>query len=135
MGLLGEFKEFAVKGNMIDMAIGIVIGAAFGTVVKSLVDDVIMPPIGLALGKVDFSELAIELQAANPAAGVEAVTLNYGNFINNILSLLIVAAALFMVIKIINRLKREEAAKPTVPPAPPEELVVLREIRDQLKKG
>ncbi|MCA9297259.1 MAG: large conductance mechanosensitive channel protein MscL, partial [Phycisphaerales bacterium] len=96
---------------------------------------IIMPPIGMALGKVDFSQLAITLQAANPAEGVEAVTLNYGNFINNILSLLIVAAALFIVIKIINRLKREEEAKPAAPAAPPEELVVLREIRDQLKKG
>lgn len=120
MGMMKEFKEFAVKGNVMDMAVGIVIGAAFGTIVKSFVADVIMPPIGLALGNVDFSNLFIILKDA-PTGAAEfatladaqaagAVTLNYGMFINTIISFLIVAFALFIVIKNVNRLKRQEPA-------------------------
>ncbi|MDF1528023.1 MAG: large-conductance mechanosensitive channel protein MscL [Sedimenticola sp.] len=119
-----EFKEFAIKGNVIDMAVGIVIGAAFGTIVKSLVADVIMPPIGLLLGNVDFSNLFFVLKdGANPgpylsiagAADAGAVTLNYGQFINTVVSFLIVAFAIFMVIKMVNRLKREEEAVEETP--------------------
>jgi large conductance mechanosensitive channel len=127
MAMIKEFKEFAVKGNVVDMAVGIIIGGAFGTIVKSLVDDVIMPPIGLLLGNVDFSNLFMVLRAgdvapppyATPAAASEAgaVTLNYGMFINNVVSFLIVAFAVFMLIRAVNRLRREE---PVAPPAPTE---------------
>jgi large conductance mechanosensitive channel len=119
-----EFKEFAVKGNVVDMAVGIIIGAAFGTIVKSLVADVIMPPIGLLLGNVDFSNLYVLLKAgttAGPYASLAdaqaagAVTLNYGMFINTIISFLIVAFAVFLIVKQINRLKREEVAPPAAP--------------------
>lgn len=122
MGMIKEFKEFAVKGNVVDMAVGIIIGAAFGTIVKSLVADVIMPPIGLLLGNVDFANLFIVLkqgveQAAPYASMADAqaagaVTLNYGVFINTIISFLIVAFAVFVVIRNINRLKREQEAPP-----------------------
>ncbi|PLX38657.1 MAG: large conductance mechanosensitive channel protein MscL [Hyphomicrobiales bacterium] len=141
--MLKEFKEFAVKGNMIDMAIGIVIGAAFGAIVSSLVDDIIMPPIGVLLGGFDFSDLFIVLKGADggPFATVAAakeagaVTWNIGLFINAIIKFLIIAFALFMVVKVINRLKREEEAKPAEPAAPPKQEVLLEEIRDLLKKN
>lgn len=110
MSLIKEFKEFAVKGNAIDMAVGIVIGAAFGKIVSSLVSDIIMPPIGLLLGNVDFSNLAIVLREKTATA--EAVTMNYGVFINNIIDFVIVAFAIFMVIRAMNRLKRKEEATP-----------------------
>jgi large conductance mechanosensitive channel len=124
MGMMKEFREFAVKGNVVDMAVGIIIGAAFGTIVKSLVDDIIMPPIGLLLGNVDFSDLFIVLKqgvTAGPfatmadAKAAGAVTLNYGSFINTLVSFLIVAFAVFMLVKNINRLKREKEAVPAVP--------------------
>jgi len=125
MGMMKEFKEFAVKGNVIDMAVGIIIGAAFGTIVRSLVSDVLMPPIGLLLGNVDFSNLFIVLKQgaaiAAPyatladASAAGAVTLNYGMFLNTIISFLIVSFAIFMVIKNINRLKRKEEVKPAAP--------------------
>jgi large conductance mechanosensitive channel len=126
MGMMKEFKEFAVKGNVIDMAVGIIIGAAFGTIVKSLVADVIMPPIGLLLGNVDFSNLFVVLKQGADAAGpyatvadassAGAVTLNYGVFINTVISFLIVALAVFVVIKNINRLKRKEEPAPAAAP-------------------
>lgn len=126
MGMIKEFKEFAVKGNVVDMAVGIIIGAAFGTIVKSLVDDVIMPPIGLLLGDVDFSNLFIILKEGAEGAGAYAtladaqaagaVTLNYGLFINTIISFLIVAVAIFILIKNINRLKKEEEKAPEPEP-------------------
>jgi large conductance mechanosensitive channel len=125
MGMMKEFREFAVKGNVVDMAVGIIIGAAFGTIVKSLVADVIMPPIGLLLGNVDFANLFIVLKeglTAGPYASMVdanaagAVTLNYGTFINTIVSFLIVAFAVFMVIKNINRLKKEEEVAPAATP-------------------
>lgn len=119
-GMIKEFKDFAIKGNVIDMAVGIIIGAAFGTVVKSLVDNVIMPPIGLLLGGVDFSELAIVLKdAVFNEAGEEvaaAVTIGYGTFINSVISFLIVAWAVFLLVKSVNLAKKKEAASPT--PAP-----------------
>ncbi len=123
-----EFKKFAIKGNMIDMAVGIIIGAAFGKIVSSLVADVIMPPIGVILGGIDFSNLAITLRQAT--ATTQAVTLNYGLFINNIIDFLIIAFAIFIIVKQINKLKKKEEAKPA---KTSEEVLLLREIRDQLK--
>jgi large conductance mechanosensitive channel len=113
MGMLKEFKEFAMRGNVLDMAVGIIIGAAFGKIVSSLVNDVVMPPIGLLLGNVDFSQLAITLKEKTAAA--DAVTLNYGVFINTVLDFVIVAFAIFMVIKQMNRFKRKEEV-PVVEP-------------------
>lgn len=141
MSIIKEFKEFAVKGNMIDMAVGIIIGGAFGTIVSSLVDDIFMPVIGLILGGVDFSNLFIVLSnpngvavpslAAAQAAGV--ATLNVGLFINAVVKFTIVAFALFMLVKGINMLRREKPAEPEAPAAPPREEVLLTEIRDILK--
>ena len=118
MSMLKEFQEFAVKGNMVDMAVGIIIGGAFGKIVNSLVADVIMPPIGMLLGQVDFKDLAVTLKAATvDAAGAEvaAVTLNYGMFIQNVVDFLIIAFSVFLMVKVVNRLRRkqeaEEAAK------------------------
>ena len=137
-----EFKEFAMRGNVVDMAVGIIIGAAFGKIVSSLVADVIMPPIGLMLGKVDFSNLFVTLHDgagpgpyASVAAAKEAgaVTLNYGMFFNEILSFLIVAFAVFMLVKGMNKLKQQEAEAPAAPPAPTAEEKLLGEIRDILK--
>lgn len=124
-----EFKEFAIKGNMLDMAIGIIIGAAFGKIISSLVSDIIMPPIGVALGGIDFSKLAITLKKATLSA--EAVTLNYGLFLNTVIDFLIIAFAIFIVVKQINKFKKKEKAKKV---EPTEEVLLLREIRDQLKK-
>jgi large conductance mechanosensitive channel len=133
MRLLQEFREFAVKGNVVDMAVGIIIGGAFGTIVQSLVKDVIMPPVGLLLGGVDFSDIRIPLKAA--AAGQEAVTMNIGMFLNNVISFLIVALAVFMLIKAINELRRRfESEKPAVPPAPTPSESYLKDIRDALVK-
>jgi large conductance mechanosensitive channel len=135
MSIVKEFKEFAVKGNVVDMATGIIIGAAFGKIVSSIVNDVIMPPIGLALGKVDFKDLKIFLMKASE--GSDAVTINYGMFIQTMIDFTIVAFCIFMLIKGINRLKRKEAEAPTppaVPPPPTKEEVLLAEIRDLLKK-
>lgn len=136
-----EFKTFAMRGNVVDMAVGIIIGAAFGAIVKSLVDDVIMPPIGMLLGNVDFSELFVVLKEgataapyATLAAAKEAgaVTVNYGLFFNAVVSFVIVAFAVFLLIRTINRLKTEEP--PAAPAAPAEDVLLLREIRDALKK-
>ena len=137
MGIIREFQEFALKGNVVDMAVGIIIGGAFGTIVKSLVDDVIMPPIGLLIGGIDFSELALTLKPATAEAA--AVAINYGNFINNVIAFLIVAWALFMVIKAMNTMKerfeKQKAATPAAPAAPPPDVLLLTEIRDLLKAG
>lgn len=132
MSLLKEFKEFAVKGNVVDMAVGIIIGAAFGKIVSSLVNDVIMPPIGVLIGGVDFSDLGIVLQGA--VGDAPAVTLSYGLFIQTVLDFTIVAFAIFMVIKALNKLKRKEEAAPVAPPAPSKEELLLTEIRDLLKQ-
>lgn len=131
MGMAKEFKAFAMRGNVADMAVGIIIGGAFGKIVSSLVGDVIMPPIGLALGGVDFSNLAITLQEAT--ADAEAVTLNYGAFINTVLDFLIVAFAIFMMIKLMNATQKKEKETPAAPPAPSKEEVLLTEIRDALR--
>jgi large conductance mechanosensitive channel len=132
--LLDEFREFALKGNVLDMAIGIIIGGAFGTIVSSLVKDVIMPPVGMLLGGVDFSDIKIPLRAAE--AGREAVTMNIGVFLNNVISFLIVAWAVFMLVKGVNmlrqRFEKEKAAAPPPPPPPSEQY--LKEIRDALVK-
>jgi large conductance mechanosensitive channel len=142
--MLKEFKEFAMKGNVVDMAVGIVIGAAFGTIVKSLVNDVLMPPIGLLLGGIDFSNFFVLLKegatvaapyaALADAQAAGAVTINYGVFFNSIISFIIVAFALFIVIKGMNKMKRKEEEKPAEPPKPSEEILLLREIRDALKR-
>ncbi len=138
MGMIQEFKEFAVKGNVVDMAVGIIIGAAFGKIVSTLVDGVMMPPIGLLLGGVDFSDLFINLgkeSFATLAAAEEAgaPVIKIGSFINEIISFTIVALAVFLLVKGINNLKRKEE-KPEKPAEPSEEILLLREIRDQLKK-
>lgn len=131
MSVLSEFKAFAVKGNVVDMAVGIIIGAAFGKIVSSFVGDVVMPPIGLLIGGVDFSDLAVTLRPAEGA--LQAVVVSYGKFIQSIIDFVIVAFAIFMGVKAINRLKREEAVAPTLPAAPSPEEVLLSEIRDLLK--
>lgn len=130
MGIIKEFQEFAVKGNVLDMAVGIIIGGAFGTIVKSLVDDVIMPPIGLMLGGVDFSSFTLTLKQAEGDA--PAVAINYGVFINNVISFLVVAWAVFLLVKAMNNFKKKQEAAP--PPAPPADVVLLTEIRDLLAK-
>ena len=130
--MLKEFKEFAIKGNVIDMAVGIVIGTAFGKIVSSFVSDIVMPPIGVLTGGVDFSNLTIILKEASE--GVKAVTLNYGIFINTTIDFIIIAFAIFIVIKQINRLKKKEETEPTEPAKPSEEVLLLKEIRDSLIK-
>lgn len=146
MSLKQEFKEFIMRGNVLDLAVGMVIGTAFSGIVKSLVDDVIMPPIGLILGGVDFSNLFVTLKSpegapeggyATLAAAQEAgaVTLNLGVFINTLISFLIVASAIFALVKTVNSFKRQQAEpEEAAPPAPSEEVLLLREIRDSLKK-
>ena len=134
MGMISEFKEFAMRGNVVDLAVGVVIGAAFGKIVTSLVDKVIMPPIGLAIGGVDFSKWAWTLKEATlDAAGKEvpAVAIGIGDFLNTVVQFIIVAFAIFMVVKAINRISKRA---PEAPPATPEDVLLLREIRDSLKK-
>jgi large conductance mechanosensitive channel len=133
MSMMKEFRDFAMRGNVVDMAVGIVIGAAFGKIVSSFVNDVLMPPIGIALGGVDFSDLAMTLKAASGEAA--AVTLNYGSFVQTVIDFIIIAFAIFMVVKSMNSLKKKEAEKPAAPPAAPADVVLLTEIRDLLKKG
>ena len=137
--MLKEFKEFAMRGNVLDMAVGIIIGGAFGTIVQSLVKDVVMPPIGLLLGGMDFSNLFLTLKAGAPAGpyanlaaaqAAGAVSINVGLFINAVISFLIVAWAVFMLVKGFNVAKKKEAAAPAVPPEPPRQEVLLAEIRD-----
>ena len=127
--MLKEFKKFAIRGNVIDMAVGVIVGAAFGKIVSSLVTDIVMPPIGILLGGVDFSNLTLTLKKATGVAS--AVTLNYGIFINTIIDFVIISFAIFIAVKQINRLKKKEEAKPV---KPSEEVLLLREIRDSLKK-
>jgi large conductance mechanosensitive channel len=132
MGMLKEFKSFAMKGNVLDLAVAVIIGGAFGKIVTSFVNDVLMPPIGLLLGNTDFSNLKILLKKATEDA--EAVTLNYGLFINTVLDFLIVAFSIFMVIKAFNSMKKKQAEVPAAPPAPSKEETLLAEIRDILKE-
>lgn len=133
MGFIKEFKEFAMRGSVVDLAVGVVIGGAFGKIVTSLVDDVIMPPIGFITGGVDFSSLKYTLTEANEAAGVTEVAIKYGNFINVIIQFLIVAFCIFMVIKGLNSLKKQEEVAPAAAPVATKEEVLLAEIRDILK--
>jgi large conductance mechanosensitive channel len=143
MSIVKEFKEFAMRGNIVDMAVGIIIGASFGKIITSLVNDVLMPPIGMLLGHVDFSQLHIILQKAQPAViegekiikpALSQVTLNYGPFIQTLIDFIIVAFCVFLVIKAMNKIMRKEKAAPAAPPAPSEEVMLLKEIRDELKK-
>lgn len=132
MSLIKEFKEFAVKGNVIDMAVGIIIGGAFGKIVSSFVADVVMPPIGVLLGGVDFAKLSLTVKEATETT--EAVRVNYGMFLNTIIDFIIIAFVIFMVIKAMNKMKKKEEEKPAAPPAPTKQEVLLTEIRDLLKK-
>lgn len=131
MGMLKEFKEFAYRGNVLDMAVGVIIGGAFGKIVSSFVNDVLMPPIGLALGNVDFSKLEIVLKQATETTA--AVSIKYGTFINTVIDFLIVAFCIFLVIKGVNSMKKKQEEAPAAPPAPSKEEVLLTEIRDLLK--
>ena len=134
MGFFSEFKKFAVKGNVIDLAVGVVIGAAFGAITKSLVDDIIMPPLSLLVSKVDLSGLQLVLREAvveNGEVVAKAITLNYGNFLQTVINFLIIAFAIFLLVRTINRIREEEAAKPA--PAANKQEVLLAEIRDLLK--
>ena len=135
MSLLSEFKEFAARGNVIDLAVGVIIGASFGKIVTSLVEQVVMPPIGLLLGRVDFSELKWVLAPENPATeAIEEVAIQYGAFINTLIQFVIVAFVVFLVVKGINRMRRAEVApEPATPPAPTPTEALLAEIRDELK--
>jgi large conductance mechanosensitive channel len=136
MSIVKEFKEFAMKGSVVDLAVGVVIGAAFGAIVTSLVKDIIMPPIGILLGKVDFSEMKYVIKDANPAQKVAEVAIRYGNFITIAFQFVIVAFCIFMVVKAINAMKKEEPAPPpTADPEPTKEELLLIEIRDLLAKG
>lgn len=132
MKLIDEFKAFALRGNVIDLAVGIIIGIAFGKIVSSIVSDIIMPPIGLLLGGVNFTDLKVVMKAATETA--PAVTWNYGNFIQVTIDFLIVAFAIFMLVKGMNALKKKEETVPPPPPAPSKEETLLTEIRDLLKK-
>ena len=137
MGVASEFKAFAMRGNVIDMAVGIVIGAAFGKIVSSFVADVVMPPIGMVTGGVDFSDIAITLQEASvgeDGSEIAAITMNVGKFANTILDFIVIAFAIFMVVRAMNSAKKKEEAKPAAPPAPSKEEVLLGEIRDLLKQ-
>jgi large conductance mechanosensitive channel len=141
--MLKEFKEFAMKGNVLDMAVGIIIGGAFGTIISSLVADLLMPPIGLAMGGVDFSNLFVTLKDGATAAGpyasladakaAGAVTLNYGVFVNAVVSFLIVALAVFLLVRGVNSVRRQQENAPAPPPGPTPEQTLLGEIRDLLK--
>ena len=136
MSMLKEFQEFAMRGNVVDMAVGIIIGGAFGTIVKSLVNDVIMPPVGLLLGGIDFSNLAFVLKDA--AGKQPAVMIKYGAFINSVISFVIVAFCVFLLVKVMNetrkRLSEQEEKKEEAPPEPPRQEILLEEIRDLLRK-
>ena len=131
MSMISEFKDFAMKGNVVDMAVGIVIGGAFGKIVSSFVADVLMPPIGLLIGNVDFSDLAVPLREA--AEGADAVLLKYGAFIQTVVDFVIIAFAIFMVVKAMNTMKKKEQAAPAAPAAPSKQEVLLTEIRDALR--
>ena len=138
--MLQEFKEFALRGNVVDMAVGIVIGAAFSTIVRSLVDDIVMPPMGVVTGGVDFSNMFIALNGEHydslaQAKQAGAPTINFGVFINNLISFAIVAFVLFMAIKAMNRLRRKQEEEPQTEPPPSREVQLLEEIRDALVKG
>lgn len=127
--MLDEFKKFALKGNVIDLAVGVIIGTAFGKIVSSFVEDIVMPPFGVLIGGINFSHLSLTLRAATESSA--AVTLNYGNFLSTLLNFLIISFTIFIVVKQMNKLKKKEDAKPV---EPSEEILLLRDIRDSLKK-
>ena len=133
MSMMSEFKDFAMKGNVVDMAVGIVIGGAFGKIVSSFVADVLMPPIGIMLGNVNFSELAVTLQAASD--GGEAVLIKYGVFLQTVVDFIIIAFAIFMVVKAMNSTKKKEEEAPAAPPEPSKEELLLAEIRDAIRSN
>ena len=134
MSMGGEFKEFIARGNVVVMAVGVIIGGAFGKIVSSLVDQVIMPPIGLATGGIDFAQLKVVLKAADPAVKQAEVAIQYGAFINTVIQFLIVAFVIFMMVRGINNLRRKEAEAPAAPPAPTKTETLLEDIRDALRK-
>jgi large conductance mechanosensitive channel len=143
MSIVKEFREFAMRGNIVDMAVGIIIGSAFGKIISSVVSDVLMPPIGMAIGRVDVKDFKLILQKAAPALtdgttivkqAVSEVAIKYGMFIQTIIDFLIVAFCIFLVIKVMNKLKKKEEEKPTAPAAPSKEEILLTEIRDLLKE-
>jgi len=137
MGLISEFKDFINRGNVVDLAVGVVIGGAFGKIVTSLVSDIIMPPIGMAMSGIRFSDIKTTLKAASVGPDgkeIPAVTINFGNFIQILIEFVIVAFAVFMVVKLINNMRRKQAAAPAAPVAPPQDILLLTEIRDLLKK-
>lgn len=133
MGFMKEFREFAMRGNVVDLAIGLIIGAAFGKIVSSAVGDVLMPPLGLLIGGVDFTDLAITLRAATEST--QAVSMRYGAFVQTIVDFVIIAFTIFLVVKGMNTLKRKKDEAPAAPPAPSQEVTLLSEIRDLLKQG
>ena len=134
MGMFSEFREFIARGNVVDLAVGVIIGGAFGAITKSLVEQVVMPPIGLAMGGLDFSKMAIVLKPDNPATpGNELVAIQYGAFFNTVIQFLIIAWVVFLLVKGVNALRRQEAEAPSAPPAPTKEETLLTEIRDLLK--
>ncbi len=136
MSITSEFREFIARGNVVDLAVGVVIGGAFGSIVKSLVDNVVMPPIGLLMGGMDFSRLEWVLRVDNPATeAVEKVAVGYGLLVNAIIQFFIVAAAVFLMVKAINTVRRQQAAEPEAPAGPTPSEALLTEIRDLLKAG
>jgi large conductance mechanosensitive channel len=137
MSTLSEFREFIARGNVVDLAVGVIVGGAFGKIVTSLVDQVVMPPIGLITGGIDFSALKLVLQPADAAAKKAEVAINYGAFINTLIQFLIIAAVIFLLVKAVNRVRRTEAAAPAdaSPPAPTPIEALLAEIRDELRKA
>lgn len=133
MGIIKEFKEFAVRGNVIDLAVGVIIGAAFGKIVTSLVDDIIMPPIGYLTGGIDFADKVLILKEGDTANKIADVSIKYGQFLNTLIQFLIVAFCIFLIVKAINSMKRKEEVAPSVPAPPSKEEVLLTQIRDILK--
>ncbi len=133
MSILSEFRAFIARGNVVDLAVGVIIGAAFGKIVTSLVDQIIMPPIGLLLGQVDFSELKLVLRAADPVAKHAEVALGYGAFLNTVIQFLIIAASVFLIVKAAGAVQRKQEAAPTEPPPPTTSEKLLEEIRDAIK--
>jgi len=134
MGMIKEFREFIARGNVVDLAVGVIIGGAFGAIVKSLVDQVVMPPIGLLTSGVDFSKLEWVLKPADPVAKKAAVTIGYGAFLNTVIQFLIVAFVVFLMVKLVNSVRRKEAEAPAPPAAPTPTEALLAEIRDELRK-
>ena len=136
MAIVKEFKEFAMRGNVVDLAVGVIIGAAFGKIVTSVVNDIIMPPIGYLTGGIDFKNLKILIKEGDPTKKIADVTINYGNFINTLIEFLIIAFCIFMIVKAINSMKKPEPIpEPTPDPGPTKEEVLLTQIRDLLAKG